>query len=138
MIVVDTNVVSELVKPDRSWRVVDWFDRNIREIALATPSIAELRIGVLAMADGRRKAEIAAAYLDIFDLLAERILTFDRAAAMSFADIAIACKQRGKPINTIDCQIAAIAQTHRAGIATRDADFAATGARLINPWDYDP
>ena len=92
MIVVDTNVVSELVKPDRSWRVVDWFDRNIREIALATPSMAELQIGVLAMTDGRRKAEIGAAYLDIFDLLAERILTFDRAAAMAFADIAISCK----------------------------------------------
>ena len=119
-------------------KVVDWFDRNIREIALATPSIAELQIGVMAMADGRRRAEIGAAYMDIFDLLAERILTFDRAAAKAFADIAIACRRRGKPINTIDCQIAAIAQTHRASIATRDTDFAATGAKLINPWEYDP
>lgn len=138
MIIVDTSVVSELVKTDRSWRVVDWFDRNIREIALAAPSIAELQTGVDAMADGERKSEIGAVYLDIFDLLAERILTFDRAAAMAFGEIAIACARRGKPINTVDCQIAAIAHTRRASIAARDGDFAATGVKLINPWEYDP
>lgn len=134
MIVIDTNVISELVKPDCSAQVVKWFYAHLDEIALPTPTVCELFAGVEAMVESGRKAEIIERYREICALFKSRILTFDMAAALAFPKIAVVCKRKGRPIKTIDCQIGAIAQVHRLPVATRDDDFQPTGVDIINPW----
>jgi len=134
VIVVDTNVVSELVKAGRDKRVVAWFHDHLEGLALPTPAVAELFAGAEAMADGKRKTYVVERYREICELFESRILTFDMMAALTFPKIAIACRDKGRPINMVDCQIASIAQVHRASIASRDSDFDATGLDVINPW----
>ncbi len=135
MIVVDTNVVSELVKTGRDKRVVAWFHAHLEELALPTPAVAELFAGAEVMAAGKRKTYVIERYREICELFESRVLTFDMTAALTFPKIAIACRDKGRPIDMVDCQIASIAQVHRASVASRDSDFIATGLTIINPWE---
>jgi len=137
MIVVDTNVVSELLRPNPEPRVEAWLAaRDGLDIYLTAISEAELRYGVAIMENGKRRDGLAEAIDRILrDDMAGRVLAFDSAAAEAYATIAASRRVAGRPIAQADCQIAAIARARGATVATRNtADFEGCGIDLINPW----
>jgi predicted nucleic acid-binding protein len=137
MILIDTNVVSELMRPAPAPAVLAWFaDRNAADLFLSAVSEAELRAGAAYLPAGRRREGLVAA---IDAMVAEdfggRVLPFDSAATKSYAVIAAARRAIGQPISEADCQIAAIAHAHGAVVATRNvADFRGCGVEIIDPW----
>ena len=137
MIVLDTNVVSELMRPDPISNVVDWVaGQAAPNLYLSTISEAELRYGVEILPAGERRNRLLE---EVEGMLREdfagRILPFDSAASQAYAVIAAARRAAGRPINHADCQIAAIARCRGASVATRDVeDFEGSGIEVINPW----
>ena len=138
MKILDTNVVSELIRPNRDENVVAWVDAQpLAELFVTAITEAELRYGVATMPSGKRKKALEA---DIHGILqkefAGRILPFDSKAAIEYAAIVSARRTLGKPISQFDAQIAAIARAKGAtAIVTRNVDdFANTGVTVINPW----
>lgn len=137
MIILDTNVVSELLRPAPEKRVVDWLGRlDGSGVYLTTITEAELRLGVAILPVGKRRDGLAEMIDQIIrEDFAERILPFNSPAAVAFAAIAASRRARGRPIAHADCQIAAIAQTANAKVATRNTpDFVDCGIKLIDPW----
>ena len=137
MIVFDTNVVSELMLPRPGPIVLDWAARQpVHTLFLSSVSEAELRYGIEILPLGQRRERLLAALERILrDGFDGRVLPFDRAAAQVYATIAAARRAIGRPINHADCQIAAIAHSRGASVATRDAtDFEGCGIEVINPW----
>lgn len=137
MIVLDTNVLSETLRPTPSAGVMAWL-RSEPAAALFTTTIteAELLYGVALLPPGRRRQLLTAVVEQIFaEDLAGRILPFDSAAARDYADIAAARRRSGRPISEADAQIAAITRSRGAALATRNArDFAGCELRVIDPW----
>ena len=137
VIILDTNIVSELLRPAPESRVEAWLAaQDGAQVYLTTISEAELRYGVAIMADGKRREALAEAVEGMLrDDFRERILPFDSPAAKAYATIAAAQRAAGRPISPFDCQIAAIARTRGATIATRNAeDFEGCGIEIIDPW----
>ena len=137
MIILDTNVVSELMRPSPDANVVNWVTgQTALNLYLSTVSEAELRFGVEILPTGARRTKL----LDEVDGMlredfAGRVLPFDSVAAQAYAVIAAARRVAGRPINHADCQIAAMAQSRGASVATRDMDdFEGSGVDVINPW----
>lgn len=138
MIVLDTNVVSEPLKAAASPAVIAWLDRqNIETLFLSTISLAELRYGVAALPEGRRKDGLRTALEErIFSLFGSRILAFDTAAADAYAVIRARARAAGKTIGASEGYIAAMAAAHGFSVATRDiGPFEAAGLPVINPWE---
>lgn len=138
MIVLDTHVISELLRVVPSPEVARWVASQ-PEPALFTTAVmeAEIRIGISMMPTGKRKAQLQATVDQTFSqIFAGRILPFDSAAAVIYAEITANRRSMGKPISPFDAQIAAIARANGAeAIATRNVDdFANTGVTVINPW----
>ncbi len=137
MIVLDTNVLSEVVGPKPSPRVLSWLTRE-RPSNLATTAIsqAELLFGVELMAMGRRRTALESAIRRILaEDFADRILPFDSAAAEAYAAIAATRRAMGRPISEADAQIAAIVRSRGAALATRNVpDFERCGIKVLNPW----
>ena len=137
MILLDTNILSELMRPAPSPAVMSWLAAQpASSLFISAVTEAELRYGVLLLPEGRRRADLMAALEAMLaEDFAARILPFDSAAAVAFAVIASSRRQAGKPISQFDAQIAAIAQSRGAELATRNvADFAECGVEIINPW----
>lgn len=138
MIVFDTNVLSESLRPKPVPQVVEWL-RSQPRAALFTTTIteAEILFGVALLPDGKRRKELHSAVTDIFaHELAGHILPFDSAAAREFAQLAAKRRHSGKPIAHADAQIAAIVRSRGAILATRNtADFEDCEIELINPWE---
>lgn len=136
MIVLDTNVVSEAMKPEPAAAVRDWLDAQAAEtLYLSSVTVAELLFGIGALPDGRRKEKLALTLDGLLGLFEGRILPFDTAAARCYADLAVAARQSGKGFPTPDGYIAAIATAHGFAVATRDASaFKAAGVSIIDPW----
>ena len=138
MIIIDTNVVSELLRPVPEPQVEQWLsEQDGRTVYLTAISEAELRHGLAIMPAGKRRATLADAVDRILrEDLAGRILPFDSDAAQSYAVIAAARRSAGRPIAQADCQIAAIAHSRSAIVATRNTpDFEGCDIDLINPWN---
>jgi predicted nucleic acid-binding protein len=137
VIILDTNVISDLLAPRPSPSVEAWVAEQ-PATALFTTAItqAEILYGLRLLPDGRRRSELEAAIEPIFsEDFSGRILPFDSAAAAAFAELAATRRRAGRPISQFDAQIAAIAVSRGASIATRNvADFDGTGVSLINPW----
>ena len=137
MIVLDTNVISELARQVPDPGALTWLDSlEISEVATTTVTAAELRYGVARLPDGHRKRELAVV---IRGLLTEdfygRVLPFDERASVRYADIVTGRERIGRPIGVADAQIAAICRDSGAILATRNtADFEETGIELIDPW----
>jgi toxin FitB len=137
VIVVDTNVLSELVRLSPNQRVLDWLRSQVLA-ALFTTTITEgeLLYGLALLPPGRRHAALA----DQIDRIlmvyfGARVLPFDSAAAGAYADIAASRRQAGRPISEPDARIAAIARSREAAVATRNtSDFAGCGVTIIDPW----
>lgn len=136
MIVLDTNVASELMKAHADARVAAWFAAQVPDqLFLAAPVVAELRSGTIRLPDGRRRAALEQGYAALVGLFAGRVLTFDLAAAEVFADIFVHRRTIGRPLVGFDGLIAAIARTKGAAVATRNlSDFEECGLTLIDPW----
>ena len=141
MIVLDTNVLSELMRCAPDQAVEAWVSRQPpSSLFVATVTEAELRYGAALLPAGRRRDSIAAA---IDAMLAEdfagRVLPFDGPAAACYAQIAADRRNKGRPISDFDAQIAAIARSRGAALATRNvADFEGCGITIINPWTFRP
>ena len=135
-IVLDTNVVSELIRPHPDPTVLDWaVMQDAETLFLSAVTEAELRYGVEIMAAGRRRDRLSTELEDALWDFTGRILPFDSEAARAYAEIAAARRAAGFPISQSDCQIAAIARSHGAAVATRDAGgFEGCGITVINPW----
>jgi hypothetical protein len=137
MIILDTNVISELLRPAPEPRVEQWLSaQDGLNVYLTSISEAELRYGLAIMGNGKRRAALVDAVDRILrEDLAGRILPFDSSSAQSFATIAAARRAAGRPIAQADCQIASIAHARGATVATRNTpDFEGCEIDLINPW----
>ncbi|MFN0190658.1 MAG: type II toxin-antitoxin system VapC family toxin [Aestuariivirga sp.] len=137
MIVVDTNVISEPLKPVPNSRVLHWLvSQSEQSLFFSSISLAEILFGMAIMRDGKRKNSMVSGFEDLArKQFGDRILHFDAAAARCFAELAAKMRAAGQGIALFDCQIAAIALAHDFAVATRDErPFRAAGLRVINPW----
>jgi toxin FitB len=138
VIVLDTNVVSELMRKAPEPRVVSWVDGfSASDVLVTAVTAAELMYGVARMPQGRRKRELR---IKVEGLLTEdfqdQILPFDAPAATHYAEIVASRERAGRPISMGDAQIAAICRNWTARLATRNVDdFVDTGVDALNPWD---
>ena len=137
MILLHTNVLSELTRTRPAPQVVAWLEENEPGLALPAITLAELRYEIARLAEGRRKSSLTRFWNMTRERFAGRIFSFDDRAAEACGDIVAASERAGTPINVADGLIAAIALVHGMSIATRDVgDFHAAGAPLVNPWDF--
>ncbi|HEY1918339.1 MAG TPA: type II toxin-antitoxin system VapC family toxin [Streptosporangiaceae bacterium] len=138
MIILDTNVLSELARTDPEPNVVTWLDAlPAADVATTAITAAELLYGVARLPEGRRRTVLA----ETIDALVNEdfrgsVEPFDSRAAEQYATVVVSREKKGRPISTADAQIAAICRVHGATLATRNTDdFTDTGIGLINPWD---
>lgn len=137
MILLDTNVLSELMRPLPATEVERWLgEQPSASLFISAVTEAELRFGLALLPDGKRRTKLIE---EVENMLAEDfagcILAFDSAAAVACAEIASERRKAGRPISQADAQIAAIAQSRGANLATRNvSDFEDCGIQLINPW----
>ena len=137
MTILDTNVVSELLKPTPSDRVVRWLEAQpAPRLFTTTITVAEILYGVELLPTGKRRTGLRKAIEAIFsEDFDGRILPFDFEAARAFSTIAAARRAMGRPMSQHDAQIAAIGSSRGAALATRNTrDFADCGVTLLNPW----
>lgn len=137
MIVLDTNVISEIFRPAPEPRVVDWIASLTGDVAITSITLAELLAGVRRLPDGRRKDELAQHIDSALEPYrgSRAVLSFDDRAADRYAGVLVVREVVGAPISTADAQIAAICLANGATCATRNVkDFANTGVELVDPW----
>jgi len=138
MILLDTNVVSELMRPAPERMVLRWFSKQTAEdLHISALSMAEILYGIELISSSRRRDVVRTGAEKMFgEVFADRILTFEDRAARAFSQIASSRRRQGKPISEADSQIAAIARAHGATLATRNTYvFEGCGVRLVNPWE---
>lgn len=136
MIVVDTNVVSELMRSSPAPQVREWIGTQAPEgLCTTAVTVAEIRYGLERLADGRRKQSLLVAATEIFAAFGDYIQPFDVGAATWYATIVAHRDQLGLPIDGFDAQIASICRSGAAVLATRNTkDFRETGIDVIDPW----
>lgn len=137
MIILDTNVVSEAMKPAPNRAVQAWLDEQVAEtLYLTSVTLAELLFGIGVLPIGRRKDALAATLDGLPNLFGDRVLAFDVDAARHYAERAVAARAAGKGFPTPDGYIAAIATARGFTVASRDvAPFQAAGVKVIDPWE---
>jgi toxin FitB len=138
MFLLDTNTVSELMRPRPEQRVLEWVaTRPLAELAVAAPTTMEVRFGIAILPDGRRRAELDARFRRFLAQgFADRVLPFDHAAADACADIRALRRREGRPVSTEDAMIAAVARVNGAAVVTRDRrGFEGCGVAVVDPWD---
>ncbi len=139
MILLDTNVISEPLRASGDINVLAWIDAQIIEtLFLSTISLAELRFGIAALPEGKRRDTLHSSLEKrVLPLFAGRILSFDDAASRAYAPLRAGARTAGQAIAPADGYIAAIAVTHGLAVATRDTSpFDAAGLVVINPWTW--
>jgi len=137
VIILDTNVVSELLKPRPDASVETWFaSMRPDDLFITSIVVAELAFGARLLPQGRRRQALEASIATVFDQrFRDRTLDFDVNAAVHYGDIRAKRQQIGRPIHALDAQIAAIAHANSMTVATRDTkDFEDCGIELIDPW----
>ena len=138
MIILDTNVVSELMRSDADAQVMAWVDRHPGDqVFITAVTAAELLYGVTRLPDGRRKQVLVTKVRDlIVEDFDDQVLPFSSDSAHHYAEIIASRERSGKPISMADAQIAAICRQYDLALGTRNTkDFADTGIRVLNPWD---
>ncbi len=137
MIVLDTNVVSEAMKPEPHPSVRAWLNEQAAEtLYLSSVTLAELLFGIAALPTGKRKDMLAQTLDGLMGLFRDRVLPFDTDAARRYAELAVTAKTGGRGFPTPDGYIAAIAVSRGFIVASRDrAPYEAAGAPIINPWE---
>ncbi len=138
MYLLDTNVLSEFMRPNPSAKVVEWLDaQNLSALYISSISQAEILLGLGLLNDGKRKTALTLKALDMFEEdFQGRCLDFNNRAAKHYADVIVERRKRGLPTSIEDAQIAAIALTHHFTLVTRNTkDFeSVSGLNLVNPW----
>jgi predicted nucleic acid-binding protein len=135
VILVDTNVWSELTKKQPSENVRRWEAGNATRLWLSAIVLAEFRAGVVLMPEGRKRTALETQIEAIVDVYQDRLLPFDERVTPYYGRVLLSARRSGKPIMAADAMIAATALAHDMRVATRDAnDFAGAGVELINPW----
>lgn len=137
MIVLDTNVVSEAMKPESHPAVRVWLnDQAAETLYLSSVTLAELLFGIRALPVGKRKDMLTLALDGLMGLFRDRVLPFDTDAARCYADLAVTAKTSGRGFPTPDGYIAAIAASRGFSVASRDtAPYEAARVSVINPWE---
>jgi predicted nucleic acid-binding protein len=138
MIVLDTNVVSEIYRPLPNGSVIAWLDAQpIDSLHICTPVLAELRFGAERLDDGKRKDQLRTTIDRLeYEVYRDRILVFDATSAMVYGRIAAARRKSGQTMQQMDALIAAIALANRASLATRNkTDFSNLGLDVIDPFE---
>lgn len=137
MIILDTNVISEAMKPTPDESVRAWLNVQVAKALYVTSiSLAELYFGVARLPEGKRKADTQTVLeFTLSKLFDTRTLVFDQTAAQRYAQIASQTQRQGLALSFADGQIAAIAASHEYIVATRDMNpFRAAGVDVLNPW----
>lgn len=137
MIVLDTNVMSELARATPSQAVVDWMrDVPSQSVAVTTITVAEVEYGLARLPAGARKVSLSSTIDRLWSRYLPSVLPFDEDAARIYGTLRAHREHRGVPISQSDAQIAAIALSRTAALATRNVkDFVDLGLTVINPWD---
>ncbi len=137
MIILDTNIVSEMMKPVPNLAVQTWLNQQVAEtLYLSSVTIAELLFGVATLPNGKRKDALSQMVEELLALFKGRVLPFDAAAAYCYADLAATARQQGRGFPTPDGYIAAIAVSRGFLVASRDvAPYQAAGLRVLNPFE---
>lgn len=141
MLILDTNVISEIMQLEPSPRVLAWWSQHrAAELFTSTITLAEILYGIELLPKGKRHDRLLSEAGVMFAQdFSGRILPFDEEAARAFPEIATGRRAHGRPIAEFDAQIAAIARSRNAALATRNtSDFEGCGLRLINPWLEKP
>jgi toxin FitB len=136
MIILDTNVLSALMRQMPEQRVVDWLDRQPRTSVWTTAvTVLEVRFGLQIVATGRRRTLLTGAFEELLARMGQRVATFDAAAAGQASDLMAARHRKGRPGDLRDTMIAGIALAQHATLATRNTvHFEDTSIPLVNPW----
>lgn len=136
MIVVDTNVVSELMKPEPNQSVHRWtLAQAGSDLYTSTITLAEILYGIERLPSDQRKELLRSTATDVFATFADKVLSFDANAAVHYSQIVDTRDRLGQPIDGFDAQIAAICRTNDCALATRNTrDFENSGVDLLDPW----
>ena len=139
MILLDTNVLSELMRPAPDPRVLEWLDGHpADEVWISAVTVGEIRLGIEMLPDGKRRQRLAGLADDMFQTeFGNRCLPYDMLAAAEYGSIVAARSRVGRPVSVEDAQIAAIARSAGLTLATRNvSDFdGIDGLPVVNPWD---
>jgi toxin FitB len=138
LIVLDTNVVSEVMRPAPDSAVLNWLNAQVvADLMLSSVVVSELLFGVARLPAGLRKRQLADTFASMLEQdFSGRILPFDLEAAILYGELAAACEAKGRPVDMADAQIAATCLAHGATLATRNLKhFEGLGLKLINPWE---
>ena len=134
MIIIDTNVMSEMMREEPDPHVLAW-TQTAGRLHTTVITLAEIDYGIARLPDGLRKDRLSATAADVFADFNDMILPLDPPAARCYADIVVRRQRAGTPITMADAQIAAICAAQEATLATRNTeDFEATGITCFNPW----
>lgn len=136
MIILDTNVVSELMKPQPDSSVAGWvLAQAPADLHTTSVNLAEILYGIERLPDSKRKELLRTTASDVFEAFADQVLPFDTAAAAHYPTIVASRDRLGLPISGFDAQIASICRTHGSDLATRNVkDFDHTGVNVTDPW----
>jgi predicted nucleic acid-binding protein len=137
VIILDTNVLSELMRSRPEECVIRWLTRQTAtDLYVTTITCAEILFGIDVLPNGKRKSDLQTQAEAMFsEDFAGQVLNFDLAAASAFAAISVKRQPSGRALSAVDAMIAAIATIHGAAIATRDSDFLDRGIPIITPWE---
>jgi predicted nucleic acid-binding protein len=137
MIILDTNVLSALMRRVPDPKVVAWLDRQPQTSVWTTSiTVLEVRFGLQLMPDGRKKLALTGGFSAVLQAIDHRIASFDGPAAERAGDLMAARQKRGRPVELRDTMIAGIVMAQHATLATRNTlHFEGVGISLINPWD---
>lgn len=139
MIILDTNIISEMMKQNPASKVFNWLNQqDTLKLFITTITIAEISYGINALPPGKRQISLADAFNKLIKAaFKHRIAPFDEAAAHQYGKLMSLRKELGRPLSILDGQIAAIALTQGKAVATRNIrDFSDTGLELINPFEW--
>ena len=136
MIVIDTNVLSELMRTGGEVSVARWYEKSGPALRLPSVVLCEASYGIARLPSGRRKDALGENLFEWRERFADQMLAFGSETAMIFGDIYANAERAGRPMSFPDAQIAATAREHGAMLATRNLrDFSTTGLRLVDPWE---
>ncbi len=134
MIIIDTNIVSEMMRDEPDRKVLAWTE-TVGQLHTTAVTLAEIDYGIARLPNGRHKDRLTATATRVFADFGDVVLPFDASAARRYADIVVGREGAGRPVATADAQIAAICASRGATLATRNTDdFDALGINLFNPW----
>lgn len=135
MIFLDTNVVSEIMRPEPELTVLAWLKRHDDQLALSTIAIAEISFGIERIRPAERSHRLERTFKSLQARFENRVYEFDKVSALAYGDFCGLRKRTGDPVAIADGMIAAVALRHKAQLATRNTKhFLKSGLTLINPW----